>query len=144
LKPENNTGKPHSLFHFIADPSPFGPIVSALEVIDEAWFAKHPEVDRSETGRVADLWMLGVHPDYRGHGIASELTRLSLERVARAGFEYAVVECTGAFSQRVMEAAGCTAVFELPYADFLWKGEAIFKDVPAPHCKWVIYEKKLN
>lgn len=129
---------------FIADPSPFGPIARALESIDEAWFARHPEIDRSETGRVADLWMLGVHPDYRGHGIASVLTRHSLDRVARAGFEYAVIECTGAFSQRVMEAAGCTAVFELPYADFLWKGEAIFKAVPPPHTKWVIYEKKLN
>lgn len=131
-------------FEFIAQPSPFGPIAKALDIIDEAWFAKHPEIDREETGRVADLWMLGVHPHYRGHGIASELTRRSLDRVARAGFEYAVIECTGAFSQRVMEAAGCTAVFELPYDDFLWKGEAVFKDVPPPHTKWVIYEKKLN
>lgn len=129
---------------FVEEPSPFGPIAQALEIIDEAWFAKHPEIHRTQTGRVADLWMVGVHPEYRGHGIASKLARLSLERVARAGFEYAIIECTGAFSQHAMEAAGCTAVFELPYADFLWKGEAIFKNVPPPHTKWVIYEKKLN
>jgi len=129
---------------FLDDPSPFGPIARALEIIDEAWFARHPEIPRTQAGRVADLWMVGVHPRYRGLGIAAELARRSLDRVARAGFEYAIVECTGAFSQRAMEAAGCTSVFELPYADFLWKGKPVFGNVPPPHIKWVIYEKKLN
>lgn len=132
------------IFKFVDDPSPFGPVAKALEIIDEAWFAKHPEIHRTQTGRVADLWMVGVHPDYRGHGIASRLVRLSLQQVAQAGFEYAVIECTGAYSQRAMEAAGCSSVYELPYADFVWKGETIFKNVPPPHSKWAIYEKKLN
>lgn len=131
-------------FEFFDDASAFGPIAKALEIIDEAWFAKHPEIHRTQTGRVADLWMVGVDPEYRGRGIASTLARLSLDRVARAGFEYAVIECTGAFSQRAMEAAGCTPVFELPYSDFLWKGEAVFRNVPPPHTRWVIYEKRLN
>ncbi len=129
---------------FIDGSSPFGPIAKALEIIDEAWFAQHPEIQRTQTGRVVDLWMVGVDPEYRGRGIASKLARLSLDRVAQAGFEYAVIECTGAFSQHAMESAGCTPVFELPYTDFLWNGEAIFRNVPPPHTKWVIYEKKLN
>ncbi|MCP3953174.1 MAG: GNAT family N-acetyltransferase, partial [Desulfobacterales bacterium] len=111
---------------------------------DEAWFDTHPEIDRTQTGRVADLWMLGVHPDYLGRGIASRLARLSLEQVAQAGFEYAIVECTGAFSQHAMQAAGCNPVYELPYTDLFWNGEAVFRNVPAPHTKWVIYENKLN
>lgn len=129
---------------FVSEPSPFAPIVGALDIIDEAWFAAHPGIDRTETGRVVDLWMVGVHPGYRGHRIASNLSALSLQHVARAGFDYAVVECTGAFSQRAMQAAGCTAVYELPYVDFRWHGEAIFRNVPGPHTKWVIYEKKLT
>ncbi len=124
--------------------SPLAPIAQALEIIDDAWFQKHPEIPRNESGRVAELWMVGVHPVFRGHHIAATLSKRALEQVAGAGFEYAVVECTGAFSQHAMEAAGCTAVYALDYGDFLWNGEAIFKDVPAPHSKWVIYEKRLN
>jgi len=133
-----------SFAELFTESSPFGPVAKALEIIDEAWFAQHPEIDRTRTGRVVDLWMVGVHPGYRGCGIAAELTRRSLQRVAQAGFEYAVIECTGAYSQRLMAEAGCTPVFELPYADFFWKGEAVFKNVPPPHTKWVICEKKLN
>ncbi len=132
------------ILEFTAEPSPFAPIAGALDIIDEAWFAAHPEIDRHETGRVADLWMVGVHPDYRGRNIASMLATYSLKRTAKAGFEYAVVECTGAFSQHAMQAAGCRSVHELSYADFRWHGKAIFRNVPAPHTKWVIYEKNLT
>lgn len=132
------------ILEFTAEPSPFAPIAGALDIIDEAWFASHPEIDRHETGRVADLWMVGVHPDYRGCNIASLLAVHSLKRTAKAGFEYAIVECTGAFSQHVMQAAGCRPVHEIAYADFRWRGKAVFRNVPAPHTKWVIYEKKLT
>lgn len=132
------------IIEFVSEPSPFAPVVGALDVIDKAWFAVHPEIDRTEVGRVVDLWMVGVHPGYRGRRIASSLSTLSLQHVAKAGFDYAIVECTGAFSQSAMQAAGCTSVYELPYTDFRWHGEAVFRDVPGPHAKWVIYEKKLT
>jgi GNAT superfamily N-acetyltransferase len=135
---------PPGLETFIQDPSPFAPIVETLVTIDEAWFAQHPEIERTEIGRVADLWMLGVSPVYSRRGIASQLTELSLRRVRQAGFEFAIVECTGAYSQRTMERAGCACISELPYTKLIWKGQAVFRNVAEPHSKWAIYEKDLQ
>lgn len=129
---------------FVEQTTAFGPIVEVLDIIDGAWFDKHPELQPNQPGRVADLWMGGVRDDRRGSGIARQLVRMSLEQVTLAGFEYAIAECTGAFSQRLVENAGFTSVSELGYADFFWNGEAVFANVPAPHTKWVIYEKNLN
>jgi ribosomal protein S18 acetylase RimI-like enzyme len=66
------------IIEFVSEPSPFAPVVGALDVIDKAWFAVHPEIDRTEVGRVVDLWMVGVHPGYRSRRIASNLSALSL------------------------------------------------------------------
>ena len=129
---------------FVAEPSPFAPILAALTRIDEAWFESHPEIPQTEVGRVVDLWMVGVSGKYLGRKIASVLTELSMKRVAEAGFEFAVIEATGDYSGRMMKAKGCRAVAELAYKDFLWHGEAVFAQVPPPHTKWVIYEKALR
>ncbi len=126
-----------------ATPS-FAPIVEVLDRIDAAWFEKHSDFSPGQPGRVADLWMGGVKLAHRNHGIASKLGRLSLDRLTDAGFEYAIAECTGAYSQHLVKSAGFDTVFELPYVDFLWKGEAVFQNVPAPHRHWGIYEKPLT
>lgn len=135
---------PAGLQEFTVDPSPMAPLIRALVLIDEAWFERHPEIPRDTPGKVADLWMVGVRRDYAGRGIASRLARYSTERVAEAGFDYAIVECTGAFSQRLIEREGFRTVHALPYKDLLWNGEAVFRNVPPPHTKWVIYEKDLR
>jgi GNAT superfamily N-acetyltransferase len=129
---------------FVAQIDAFGPIAAAVDALDKAWFEKHSDIAAGQTGRVADLWMGGVRPAYRKCGIITQLVRICIEQATKAGFEYAIAECTGAYSQHLVEAAGFTSVYELPYADFLWEGEAIFKNVPAPHAKWAIYEKRLN
>jgi GNAT superfamily N-acetyltransferase len=129
---------------FVAQIDAFGPIAAAVDTLDKAWFEKHSDIAAGHTGRVADLWMGGVAPAYRKFGIITQLVRICIDQATKAGFEYAIAECTGAYSQHLVEAAGFTSVYELPYADFLWKGEAIFKNVPAPHAKWAIYEKRLN
>lgn len=128
---------------YVAQIDAFGPIEAAVDLLDKAWFERHPDLAAGQTGRVVDLWMGGVRPGYRERGIATGLGRICLERASRAGFEYAIAECTGAYSQHLVEAAGFSSVHELPYADFLWNGEAIFKNVPGPHDKWAIYEKAL-
>jgi len=127
---------------FIAD-SPFAPIATVLQKLDDAWFAQHIEFQNKPTGCVADLWMLGVHPVYTHQGIATTLSQQALQQVTQAGFDYAVVECTGAYSQRIMTSLNFKSVCELPYSDFLWEGEAIFQDTIPPHSKWVMYEKQL-
>jgi GNAT superfamily N-acetyltransferase len=129
---------------FVAQIDAFGPIEAAIDTLDKAWFEKHSDIAAGQTGRVADLWMGGVRPEYRKGGIITRLAGISIDQATKAGFEYAVAECTGAYSQRLVEAAGFSSVYELPYADFFWKGKAIFNNVPAPHNKWAIYEQKLN
>lgn len=129
---------------FVARIDAFGPIEAAVDALDKAWFEKHSDITVGQTGRVADLWMGGVRPEFRKSGIVTQLVRRCVDQATEAGFEYAIAECTGAYSQRLVETAGFTPVYELPYADFLWQGEAIFNNVPAPHNKWAIYEKKLN
>lgn len=128
---------------YVARINAFGPIAAAVDLLDRAWFKRHPDITVGQTGRVVDLWMGGVRPGYQNRGIATKLGKMSLAQAARAGFDYAIAECTGAYSQHLVKATGFTAVHELAYADFLWKGEAIFKNVAAPHNKWAIYEKKL-
>lgn len=134
---------PEGLMEFI-ESSPFAPVIGAILELDDRWFEAHPEIPKDQKGRVVDLWMVGVCPQYRGHQIANHLTELSLEVVAQAGFDMAVVEATGAFSQAAMIKAGCRPVYELAYKDFLWNGKAVFAEVPPPHSKWVIMEKNLR
>lgn len=135
---------PPGLGEYVAEPSNLAPGIAAIDAIDAAWIERRPEIDRTQLGRVVDLWMGGVYPAYRGRQIFNHLTDLSLQVVTEAGFDYAVIEATGAFSQAAMDRAGCQAVYSLPYTEFLWRGEAVFQNVPPPHSKWVIYEKKLR
>jgi ribosomal protein S18 acetylase RimI-like enzyme len=128
---------------FVPD-SPFAPAAMALQELDEAWLARHPEIPANATGRVADLWMLGVKAGYTRQGVATTLTRHALDLVTQAGFDYAVVECTGAYSQRIMTSLEFEPVHELPYSGFLWQGEPVFQNVSPPHTKWVIYEKQVQ
>ena len=53
----------------------------------------------AEKGAAVDFWFLGVHPDYRGHGIAKHLTRGVIPLAKKAGFKYATIEVSSIFSE---------------------------------------------
>ena len=118
-----------------------------MNIIDKNWLATH-EADlerwKKEPGNVVDLWMIAVAPEARNQGIANHLTRLSLEVAKAKGFELAIIECTGFFSQSAAEKAGFKPMSELYYIDYKVDGEIPLQEVPSPHVKMIIYEKKLN
>jgi GNAT superfamily N-acetyltransferase len=93
---------------------------------------------------VIDLLFLAVHPDYTGLGLSKLLTKKALERVRQTSYEYAVMECTGYFSQRTANNCGFTKVLSIPYSDVLVDGQAVFANCPAPHTKWEFYELSLK
>jgi GNAT superfamily N-acetyltransferase len=91
-----------------------------------------------------DLLFLGVHPDYTGLGLSRILTERALELVRKSNYEYAVMECTGFFSQRTAIACGFTKVISVPYTDVIVDGKAVFANCEPPHTKWEFYEMCLK
>ena len=86
--------------------------------------------------------MVGVLPEYTGLGLSKVLTEKCKELVS-GKFEYAVMECTGHFSQRMATKSGFNCIRSYKYSEHLVDGEAIFAKADPPHCKWEFYELKL-
>lgn len=116
----------------------FTRLLDTLIYVDTEWMNQHPDVDHHETGRVMDLWLLSVIPSHQGRGISSHVARLAVEQIRARGYQYAVVECTGAFSYKVVQKLGFERKVLLDYQT--WRGPVgkeedlpIFRDVPPPH-----------
>lgn len=122
-------------------------VLRAVGTLDDKWAEAHAsdlEEWQNAPGKVVDLWMLAVAQEALGRGISNNLTKLSLTLAARRNFELAVIECTGFFSQSAAMKSGLSKVCELDYLDYVVDGETPFSSVPAPHSKWVLFEKKLQ
>ena len=86
-----------------------------------------------------------VHPDYTGRGIANEIIKKSIASgIKQLGGFVAVVSCTGFYSQKLYEALGFKKVNEIFYADRLFNGKAVFKDVEHPHISVAGFAKKYS
>jgi GNAT superfamily N-acetyltransferase len=57
-------------------------------------------------GDCVDVWMLGVHPEYRRRNIAQLLTEISIKHAFVNKFKYVILESTGSYSARCAEKAG--------------------------------------
>ena len=61
-------------------------------------------------GQCVDVWMLGVHPNYRRRNIAQLLTDTAVKHAQQSGFKFVILESTGSYSAMCAEKAGMTAV----------------------------------
>ena len=90
-----------------------------------------------EAGRILKMLSLSVHPDYRGKGVATCLSRYALERAAATDG----LRCDGAYcgassphTRKIFDQMG----FET-YAEVAWEdlkspddGKPLYKDMPSP------------
>lgn len=119
-------------------------MVSLLFKFDEDAIKQMPEIANGSSGHSVDLWMLGVHPDYKGKKIANGLMKAILPVVKNAGFKYATVEAMNYFTSKVTEFHEFKPVIKINTKEALWKGEKVFKNMVPPHGEWIYWVKNLK
>ena len=131
-------------FHtkYTSDNKTLTPWMNFLWYMDAEATKKMPEL--GEVGKAIDLWFLGVLPEYRGNRIASHLTSSVLPMCADAGFKYANIEATNAFTSKAALSNKFTSVFSKKAADWLWKGSPVYSGANPPHGTWTFWVKELQ
>lgn len=89
-------------------------LLTPLGKMDEQYDAMRPEI--TGLGQCVDLWMLSVHPEKRGKGIASSLTWLALHHALQR-FPRVILEATSGVSAACARGCGMTNVTSVPYAE---------------------------
>ena len=97
----------------------------------------------AKRGDACDLWFLGVHPDYRGLKIANHLMRLAVPLVKKAGFQFATIEATSAFTSKAAAINHFTPLVHVEAKTWLWKDQPLYINAPAPHGTWTFWIKEL-
>jgi len=127
---------------YTSDANVLSPLFSFCLYLDAKASEKMPEL--CEPGKAVDLWCLGVHPDYRGHGIANYLTSAVLPLCRKAGYKYATIEALNAWTSKSAQWNNFTAVHVEEARNWLWKGEALYSSVEPPHGSWTFWVKDLQ
>lgn len=99
--------------------------------------------DLGTKGSAVDLWFLGVHPDYRGNKIANDLIKCIIPLVKKAGFKYATIEATSAYTSKAAKFNDFREVYQINACDWLWKGKPHYLYSKEPHGVWTFWVKDL-
>src|ERR1700739_2231533 len=103
----------------------FLPVFSMLETLDE-------QFRRGKTitaGEYLHLFMLGVHGQFAGRGIAQGMVAACLENGPPKGYRAALAEATGNVSQRVFRKQGFVDRFSVAYRDFRYEDKLVFASI---------------
>jgi len=73
-------------------------------------------------GKACDLWLLGVHPDYRGNKISNYLIKGLIPLVKKAGFKYATIEALNRWTSKAAIFNNFDPVLEVDARNWSWKG----------------------
>lgn len=101
-------------------------------------FDEYPEFDRALDGKI-----LSVNDQYRGLGIAKQLTQRSIEYMQEHRIPLYHILCSSEYSAMVCARLGFTEKFVLPYIDYVVNGENPLLPT-APHVATKIYVKKIE
>jgi len=105
---------------YTSDEKSLSPLVNFLCYVDEEAMKKMPEL--GETGKTVDLWMLGVHPDYRGNKIGNYLTKALQPLCKKAGYKYATIEAINPITSEIAKRNNFTSLHVEKVADYCsWK-----------------------
>lgn len=83
------------------------PAVNIVLAAEEEYERIRPSL---QLGDCVDVWMLGVHPEYRRRNIAHLLTKVAIDYAFQKRFKYVILESTGSYSARCAEKVGMSAV----------------------------------
>jgi len=125
-----------------SDEKTLTPWMNFLWYMDKEATKKMPEL--GEEGKAVDFWFLGVHPEFRGNKIANYLTKAVIPLVKAAGYKYATIEATSAFTSKSAAWNGFTAVHEVQAKDWEWKGAPLYTNAEPPHGTWTFWVKNLQ
>lgn len=118
------------------------PLVALLWHLDEEATKKMPELGKK--GKAVDLFMLAVHPDYRGRKLANHLMQLVTKLAIENGtYQYATIEATSFFTSCAAKKNNFTAIHEVVCKDWLYKGKPFYTHCKEPHGKWIFWVKEL-
>jgi len=127
---------------YSSDAKTLTPWMQFLWHMDREATKKMPEL--GHPGKAVDLWFLGVHPDYRGNGIANYLVKGVVPLCAKAGFKYATIEATSAYTSMAARFNKFTSVHVEEAAQWKWKGKPLYTNAEKPHGTWTFWVKDLQ
>merc|ERR1712126_803143 len=130
-------------FHLVSSPEP-GSLSKPRSQECLVQSTEFTKVTKKHRGKAVDFWFLGVHPEFRGNKIANYLTKAVIPLVKAAGYKYATIEATSAFTSKSAAWNGFTAVHEVQAKDWEWKGAPLYTNAEPPHGTWTFWVKNLQ
>jgi len=103
----------------------FEPVIVFLDRLDD----KYRETRTIVEGAFLYLFMIGVHEEWIGQGVATEMVRFCLQNGARNGFKVALTEATSESSRRVFQKVGFEEKAFENYKDFELRGMRPFESI---------------
>merc|ERR1712226_1723295 len=92
--------------------------------------------------KMFSIRMVGVEPENRGQGVATNLIRRSILLAGCLGFRAIKAEATGRFSKETFEKVGMIPGSSIKYADFTYEGEKVFEGL-SKEDKEITFMKKI-
>lgn len=121
------------------------PWMKFLLWLDAEAAKRAPVLASGQPGAGIDLWMLSVHPDYRGRGLANQLVRAAEGTIRDAGFRFATIEATSAFTSAAARLNNFVPLVNKQATDWLLDGKQAFPIAPAkPHGDWTFWLKDVQ
>jgi len=98
--------------------------------------------DEIGTDKMFSIRMVGVEPESRGQGVATNLIRRSILLAGCLGFRGIKAEATGRFSRETFERVGMLPGSSIKYADFTYQGEKVFEGLSKDDKEITFMKKK--
>eukprot|EP00754_Rhynchopus_humris_P041600 Rhum_TRINITY_DN25156_c0_g1::Rhum_TRINITY_DN25156_c0_g1_i1::g.181360::m.181360 len=109
-------------------------VFALLDQLNAEHFAATPGDKAEKTGHTMHLWCLGVKRGYRGANLGFRVAEYSMQLAQKNGYQRAVVEATGAYSQRIVRKLGFVKGHEVVYREYTAAdGSMPFKEMDEVH-----------
>ena len=104
-------------------------VLEYLEQLGTGW-----DFEGAKPGKLFHIFLIATSPAYRKRGLGRALFAANARHGRSRGFDTAIVEATGLFSQRIAESLGFRTDTEIRYKDFVTaSGEAAYADYTMQH-----------
>ena len=127
---------------YSSDDKSLTPWMQSTHDMEKIAFEKMPDLC-ADLGKTVEVWLMGVHPDYRGNKIANSLMREIVPICKKAGCKYVTMQAGSYYTAKAATTNNFFEVFSFQAKDWLWKGEPLYAQTKAPHEKWSFFAKLL-
>lgn len=132
-----------TVYNYYSDPSkPLHYLVNFLHSAGEQVKRIIPELENKNT--VIDIWLLGLHPDFRGKKISPILVQLSIALIKNSGYKYACVEATSFFTKKIIEANDFECLYKLDVKNWSYNNKFVLEGISNLHKEFTFWVKKFK